>query len=98
MKQDQVLKKLRSTHWKSLLRIVQRAYQEGVVSGMSRARGMGRRGRTIRDDATVESLTHLIQQHFGLDRYAFEVRIVHPSSGRRVPAGDLIRSYRLEDE
>src|SRR5262245_43808766 len=98
MRQDQALKKLRSTHWRSLLRIVRRAYQEGVVAGMGRARGHGRRGRTIRDDATVESLVHLIQQHFGLDRYAFEVRIVHPGSGRRVPATDLIRTYRLEDE
>jgi hypothetical protein len=32
------------------------------------------------------------------DRYAFEVRIVHPSSGRRLPANDLIRSYRIEKD
>ena len=62
----------------------------------ARARGLGRRGRTVRGDATVEGLVRLIERHFGLERYGFEVRIVHAGSGRRVPAGDELRKYRVE--
>jgi hypothetical protein len=38
-------------------------------------------------------LLRQIERHFGLDRYGFEVRVVHPQSGRRIPAGDLISKY-----
>jgi hypothetical protein len=53
----------------------------------------GSRARTIRGDATVAGLTRLIEAHFGLGRYGFEVRIVHPRSGRRIPARDLLRDH-----
>jgi hypothetical protein len=72
---------------------VKQAYQAGVEEGRARARGSGRRGRTIRGDATVEGLLRIIERHFGLDRYAFEVRVVHPRSGRRIPARDLLRDH-----
>ena len=49
-----------------------------------RAHGQSRRGRTIRADATVAGLVHLIERHFGLDRYGFQVRVVNARSGRRV--------------
>lgn len=97
MTQGQTLGRLRRQHWRSLERIVRTAYQEGLAAGVARAHGQRRRGRTIRDDATVEGLTKLIERHFGLDRYGFEVRIVHAGSGRRVPAGSLLRTYRIED-
>jgi hypothetical protein len=94
MTQDQVLKKLRRTHWRGLQRLVEEAYREGVEAGLARAHGLGRRGRTIRDDATVDGLVRRIETHFGLERYGFEVRIVHRGSGRRVPATDQLRRYR----
>jgi hypothetical protein len=39
----------------------------------------------------------LIEAHFGLDHYGFEVRIVHAGSGRRVPATAQLKRYRLEE-
>jgi len=96
MTQSQVLKKLKRAHWRSLERMLRKAFQEGFEAGIARARGLGRRGRTVRGDATVEGLVRLIERHFGLERYGFEVRIVHAGSGRRVPAGDELRKYRVE--
>jgi hypothetical protein len=96
MTQAQVLKRLRRAHWSALERMIKQAYQEGFDAGLSRAHGLGRRGRTIRGDATVSGLVSLIERHFGLDRYGFEIRIVHGASGRRVPGGDQIRKYRAE--
>src|SRR5262245_48126452 len=96
MTQSQTLTKLRRAHWRALQRLVKQAYQEGYESGLRRAHGESRRGRTIRSDATVDGLVRLIERHFGLGRYGFEVRIVHASSGRRVPSGDPIRKYRVE--
>ncbi len=97
MTQTQLLKKLQRAHWRALGRLYKRAYQEGREAGLQLAHGQGRRGRTIREDAKVEGLIRRIQDHFGLDRYGFEVRIVHASSGRRVPATDLLRKYRVEE-
>jgi hypothetical protein len=97
MTQTQVLKRIRRSHWRSLEGHLKRAYQAGVEEGRARARGAGRRGRTIRGDATVEGLTRLIERHFGLDRYAFEIRIVHPNSGRRIPARDLLRDHLAQE-
>lgn len=97
MTQSQALKALQRAHWRSLQTLLKRAYREGYQAGVVRARGHGRRGRTIREDATVEGLVRLIDAHFGLDRYGFDVRVVHASSGRRVPAGDLLRKYRVDD-
>lgn len=97
MTQAQTLKRLRRQHWRSLEKVVRDAYQSGVKSGLARAHGDRRRGRTIRDDATVEGLTKQIEQHFGLKRYGFEIRVVHTGSGRRVPAANLLRSYRVPD-
>ncbi len=97
MTQTQVLRKLQRSHWRSLQQSLKRAYREGYEAGLTRAHGQGRRGRTIRADATVDGLVRLIEAHFGLDRYGFEVRIVHASSGRRVPATDQIRKYRIEE-
>jgi hypothetical protein len=96
MTQSQVLKKLKRAHWRSLERMLRKAFQEGFEAGLARAHGLGRRGRTVRGDATVEGLVRLIERHFGLDRYGFEVRVVHAGSGRRVPAGDQIRKYQIE--
>ena len=96
MTQAQVLRKLKRSHGRSLERALRLAYQEGFDAGLARARGRGRRGRTIRDDATVEGLVRLIERHFGLDRYAFEVRVVHRGSKKRVPARDLLHKYRVE--
>lgn len=98
MTQSQVLKKIKRSHWRSLERALRLAYQEGFEAGLARAHGQGRRGRTIRADATVAGLVRLIERHFGLDRYAFEVRVVHRSSKKRVPARDLLRKYRSEDK
>ena len=53
--------------------------------------------RALRGDATAEGLVNFIEAHFGPDRYGFEVRVVYVASGRRVPAGDEIRKYRVED-
>jgi hypothetical protein len=95
MTQTQLLKKLTRTHWRALESLVRQAYQDGVEAGLARARGQSRRGRTIRNDASVSGLTSAIEAHFGLDRYGFEVRVVHAGSGRRVPGSDLLRKYRL---
>ncbi len=97
MTQTQVLRNMQRRQWRSLRNMIRDSYQEGVRAGVARAHGQGRRGRTIRADATVEGLTALIERHFGLDRYGFEVRIVHVSSKKRVPARDLIAKYRIED-
>lgn len=95
MTQTQLLRKLKRTHWRSLERNLKRAYQEGFEAGLARAHGAGRRGRTIRADATVDGLVRRIGRHFGLKRYAFEVRVVHPRSGRRIPAADLLQKHRI---
>jgi len=97
MTQTQVLKTLHRSQWRSLQTLLKRSYREGYDAGLARAHGQGRRGRTIRADATVEGLVRLIEAHFGLDRYGFEVRVVHSASGRRVPSGDQIRKYRIEE-
>lgn len=96
MTQAQVLKKLKRTHWRAMEQLLKRAYQEGFEAGLARAHGLGRRGRTIRGDATVEGLVRRIERHFGLDRYGFDVRVVHAGSGRRVPAADQLRKYSLQ--
>jgi len=93
MTQTQTLKRLKRAQWRGLDRLLRQAYQDGLEAGAVRARGTGRRGRTIRGDATVEGLVRRIERHFGLQRYGFEVRVVHAGSGRRVPAGDQIRRY-----
>ncbi|MGE5176521.1 MAG: hypothetical protein ACM3JJ_09125 [Hyphomicrobiales bacterium] len=95
MTQSQTLRKLRRSHWRSLERSLKRAYQEGFEAGLARAHGAGRRGRTIRADATIEGLVRRVERHFGLGRYAFEVRVVHPRSGRRLPATDHLQKYRI---
>ncbi len=97
MTQSQLLKKLKRAHWRTLERHLKRAYQEGFEAGLARAHGAGRRGRTIRGDATVEGLVRRVELHFGLDRYAFEVRVVHPGSGRRVPSRALLVNFRKPD-
>ena len=97
MTQTQALKRIKRSHWRSLESLAQRAYQEGFQAGFLRAHGAGRRGRTIRADARVEGLIRLIERHFGLKRYAFEVRVVHPTSGRRIPARDLLVKYLATD-
>ncbi len=97
MTQTRALKQLQRRHWLALQRYLKAAYQEGFDAGLARAHGQGRRGRTVREDATVDGLIQLIQRHFGLDRYGFDVRVVHAGSGRRVPSADLLRKYRLED-
>ena len=96
MTQTRTLSKLKRRHWRGLEHLLKQAYDEGFEAGLARARGLGRRGRTIRADARVEGLVRRIQRHFGLDRYGFEVRIVHGTSGRRVPAGDQIARYRVD--
>lgn len=97
MTQRETVRRLKRAHWRGLDRLVRRAYQEGWEAGLTRARGQGRRGRAIRGDATVQGLIDRIEEHFGLDRYGFQVRVVHAGSGRRVPGRDLLRKYRLED-
>jgi hypothetical protein len=93
MTQTQLLKRIQRANWRSLQRLVRQAYQEGFNAGL----GAGRRGRTIRADARVEGLVRRIERHFGLGRYAFEVRVVHAASGRRIPARDLLAKY-ITDE
>ena len=93
MTQTRTLNKLRRSHWRGLASLLKRAYQEGCDAGRTRAHGQTRRGRPIRGDATVDGLIRRIEDHFGLDRFAFEVRVVHASSGRRVPGGDELRRY-----
>lgn len=95
MTQSQTLRKLQRTHWRGLERHLKRAYREGFEAGLARAHGAGRRGRTIRADATVDGLVRRIVRHFGLKRYAFEVRVVHPRSGRRIPAADPLSKFRI---
>src|SRR5213592_4340072 len=97
MTQAQVLKKLQRANWRALRKLAQKAYQEGYEAGLARAHGTGRRGRTIRGDATVAGLVRQMERHFGLERYGFEVRVVHARSGRRVPVGDQIRKYRVPE-
>jgi len=96
MTQTQMLRKLKARQWRTLQGLLKQAYRAGFEAGLARAHGQGRRGRTIRADATVEGLQRLIERHFGLDRYAFEIRVVHPGSGRRIPAADLIAKHRAE--
>lgn len=96
MTQAQVMKRMKRSHWQALERHLKGAYSEGVEAGLARARGAGRRARTIRGDATVEGLVRIITRHFGLDRYKFEVRVVHPESGRRIPSRDLLRDHLAE--
>jgi hypothetical protein len=98
MTQTQTLKKLQRTHWRMLKSHLKRSYQEGFEAGLARAHGQGRRGRTIRGDATVNGLVRRIERHFGLEHYGFEVRVVHAASGRRVPGADLLRKYRVEED
>jgi hypothetical protein len=45
----------------------------------------------------VQGLIDLIERHFGLERYGFEIRAVHAGSGRRVPAADRLDRYRLAE-
>jgi len=96
MTQTQVLRRVKRVQWRSLERLIRGAYMEGFNAGVVRAKGAGRRGRTIRADARVEGLVRRIERHFGLKRYAFEVRVVHPTSGRRIPAKDLLVKYRTD--
>ena len=97
MKLSETLKQARRSQWRSLEREVRKAWEAGFQAGEARAHGAGRRGLTIRADATVAGLVGIIEKHFGLDRYAFEIKVVHAGSGRRVPAGDPIRRYRLAE-
>jgi hypothetical protein len=96
MTQTEALKRIKRAHWRTLERLVQRAYHDGMRAGIARARGAARRGRTIRADARVEGLVDRIERHFGLARYDFEVRVVHGASGRRVPARDPLSRYLTE--
>jgi len=96
MTRNQTLRALRSRHWRAIERLLKQAYQEGFDAGLARAHGQGRRGRTIRADATIEGLLQQIERHFGLERFGFEVRVVHGASGRRVPLSDLLARYRVE--
>ena len=93
MTQTQALKRLRRSHWTELEELLKEAYREGVEAGLARAHGQRRRARPIRDDATANGLIRLIERHFGLDRFAFEIRVVHRGSGRRVPGDDRLRRY-----
>ena len=93
MTQTQAVKKLKRTHWRTLDRLIKNAYLDGFDAGVARAHGAGRRGRTIRADATIDGLVRRIERHFGLDRYDFEVRVVHPVSGRRVSSRDLLQKH-----
>jgi hypothetical protein len=97
MTQTQMLKRLQRAQWRAMRGHLKRAYQEGYEAGLARAHGQGRRGRTIRGDCTVNGLVRLIERHFGLTRYGFEVRVVHAHSHRRVPGADLLLTYRLEE-
>jgi hypothetical protein len=98
MTQTATLKKLQRAHWTALSRLFKVAYREGWDAGIARAHGQGRRRRTIRADATVDGLVRRIEDHFGLGRYGFEVRVVHAASGRRVGGRDLLRSYLVEEK
>ncbi len=93
MTQTGALRRLKRIHWRALERLLKHAYREGFDAGLARAHGAGRRGRTIRVDATVQGLVDRIEAHFGLDRYDFEVRVVHPGSGRRIPVRDQLLKH-----
>lgn len=97
MTQTRAVQRLHRSWKRQLERLLKEAYQDGFEAGGVRAHGRSRRGRTVRADTKVEGLVRLIARHFSLDRYAFEVRIVHGRSGRRLPADDLIRKYRLPE-
>ena len=97
MTQTQALKRLRRSHWTGLEELLKEAYQEGLAAGLAQAHGQRRRARPIRDDATANGLISQIEKHFGLERFAFEVRVVHRGSGRRVPGGDLLHRYLTAD-
>jgi hypothetical protein len=96
MRQNEVLREMRRRHWRALQQMLRVAYQQGLDQGRRRAHGQGRRGRTIRADATVEGLIRRIERHFGLGRFGFEVRIVHGRSGRRVPEAARLRRFLVE--
>ena len=93
MTQKQTLKRLERAHWRRLEGMLKQAYQDGLEAGRARAHGQSRRGRAIRADATVEGMLRLIERHFGLDRYRFDLLVVHRGSKIRVPAADLIGKY-----
>ena len=97
MTQKQALARLKRTYWRGLEKFVRRAYQKGYEAGLGHAHGQKRRGRTIRADATVEGLIERIVGHFGLERYAFDVRVVHKDSRKHVPLRDLLARYRIEE-
>jgi hypothetical protein len=97
MTQTQMLKRLQRAQWRTLRGHLKKAYQEGYEAGLARAHGQGRRGRTIRADCTVNGLVRLVERHFGLKRYGFEVRVVHAGSGRRVTGTDLLLRYRIDE-
>ncbi len=97
MTQKQALVRLKRAHWRGLEKLVRRSFQEGYEAGLEHAHGQKRRGRTIRADATVEGLIERVVDHFGLERYAFEVRVVHKGSRKHVPLRDLLARYRVVD-
>lgn len=97
MAETQTLRKIQRRHWRTLEKLMKDAYREGFEKGRQKARGQGRRGRTIRADATVEGLLRQIEKHFGLDRYHFEVRVVHTGTRRHLPLGDPIGKYLERD-
>ena len=97
MTQTQSLRRLKRVHWRALERLLKHAFQDGFEAGLARAHGAGRRGRTIRADATVEGLVRRIEDHFGLKRYDFEVRVVHPGSGRRIPARNQLLKHLVSE-
>jgi hypothetical protein len=97
MTQTQSLRRLKRIQWRTLDRLLKHAYHDGFEAGLARAHGAGRRGRTIRADATVEGLLRRVENHFGLKRYDFEVRVVHPASGRRIPARDQLLKHLVPE-
>ncbi|HVP14976.1 MAG TPA: hypothetical protein VMS88_05495 [Terriglobales bacterium] len=97
MTQKQALARIRRAHWRALEKLVRGSYQEGYEAGLEHAHGQKRRGRTIRADATVEGLIDRVVDHFGLDRYAFDIRVVHKGSRKHVPLRDLLARYRVEE-
>lgn len=96
MTEREVRRMLMRQYLRKIDQLMKDAYEAGVEAGVVRAHGQGRRGRTIREDATVAGLVDLIKDHFGLARYKFDVRIVH-ASGRRVPDLDHLRKYKLPE-
>src|SRR5512141_21684 len=51
--QAQTLRKLHRTWRRQLEKLLKEAYEEGRTAGLARAHGLGRRGRTIREDTKV---------------------------------------------